>query len=209
MTTPNNPYDKNSGNQDGGSFPQYGDYQHPENDPQYPTQGQSQYHTDNNQQYGNNNNNPAAPAYPNQGGYQQQGAGYQYGDGSYDSQFAQDNRKNGVALAALIFGILSLLMVVTFIFGVFAVIPGIIGLILGLVGLGKAKKINGPGRRKGMAITGIILSVLAIVGSAFMIFAFGSLGSQAIQDCDGLSGDAFSQCVTDSITNQLGVENVN
>ena len=63
-------------------------------------------------------------------------------------------------VAALVLGIVSIILGFVPLCGVIAVIPAIIGLILGIVDAVKKSKSNEP---KGMAIAGIILSALAIV----------------------------------------------
>lgn len=69
---------------------------------------------------------------------------------------------NGVAIAAMVIGLLALLPAITIIFAVFAVFPGILAIILGAVGLSTASRHPGrPGR--GMAITGIVCGALTVV----------------------------------------------
>ncbi len=65
-----------------------------------------------------------------------------------------------MGVAALVLGIVSIILGFVPLCGVIAVIPAIIGLILGIVDAVKKSKSNEP---KGMAIAGIILSALAIV----------------------------------------------
>ncbi len=90
-------------------------------------------------------------------------------------------QSNGMALAALIVGIAAVLLCFTF-------VPGLVALILGLVGLGRAKKVGGTG--KGQAITGVVLGVLSIllgVGSWIAL----ARGADKVSDAvDELAGPA-------------------
>ena len=68
---------------------------------------------------------------------------------------------NGAAVAALIIGLLSLLIGWIPFIGLIAVVGGLIALILGFIGRGKVKKQQASG--KGMATTGIVTGILAIL----------------------------------------------
>lgn len=76
------------------------------------------------------------------------------------------DEKNGMALAALILGIASL--IIPFI-GVFA---GILAIIFGFIGLKKSRE---TGKRKGMAVAGIIMGFIGV----FLLFILIGIGSMA------------------------------
>jgi lysylphosphatidylglycerol synthetase-like protein (DUF2156 family) len=79
----------------------------------------------------------------------------------------QQTQGNGMAVAALVMGILA--VVLCFI-PFLSWILGLLGVIFGAVGMSKANKIGGKG--KGLAITGLILGVLGlIIGVAIFIWA--------------------------------------
>ena len=75
----------------------------------------------------------------------------------------QQNNKagKGLGIASLVLGILALLSGWMFIGGLF----GLIGLILGVMSLRQAKKAGAP---KGLAITGIVLSILGLISAIVM-----------------------------------------
>ena len=80
----------------------------------------------------------------------------------------QQQGGNGIAIAGLVTGILS---VVLFWFPFLGVILGLLGAIFGGVGIGKANRV---GKGKGMAVAGLvtgILGILAGVAWIFLIFA--------------------------------------
>lgn len=125
--------------------------------------------------------------YPPQGGqYPPQGGGYQ---GGYQEQPSKGGA--GLAIASLVIGILAF-------FGSFIVLGGLlalIGLVLGIVAAGRAKKGRATGR--GIAITGIILNLLAIVISVLIGVFIGSIFGQA---------QNYAECVTDAGDDQAAVQ---
>jgi hypothetical protein len=92
---------------------------------------------------------------------------------------------NGIAIAAMIIGIIALLISWIPILGVLA---GVLALVLGFVGRSKAKKTPAVGGN-GAAITGIVTGILATlinIGITIALFAFGStfMGSfETYEDC--------------------------
>lgn len=137
--------------------------------------------------------------------------GYGMGSGDYNAQptsygyqpVQQPQKSNGVAVAALVLGILSLL-------GLVLVFPGfifgLVALILGIVGLNKAKSIAGPGSRKGMSIAGIVMGVIAMVLSGLMMYAGFSVFNQMVEDgvldaCQQYENDAsaYETCIQEEV----------
>lgn len=119
--------------------------QQPYNDPQS-FNGQNNYQ---NNYYGEN-------PYNNQPNFNNQYNG-QYNNGYYDER----KPSNGFAVASLILGILSILLSCCYGFGIFLSIPGII---LAIV----SRKSNN-GKLSGMAIGGLVCSILGTLIAAFMI----------------------------------------
>jgi hypothetical protein len=70
-------------------------------------------------------------------------------------------RRNGVGTAALVVGIVSLVLAVLVIFALLAIPLGIIAAILGGIGMSRASK--GQADNRGQALTGLITGVLSIV----------------------------------------------
>jgi hypothetical protein len=99
---------------------------------------------------------------------------------------------NGLAVAAMIIGILSLLVSWIPFVGLLGVVGGAVALLLGLLGRGRAKKVaNGAG----LAITGIVTGLLAVlVGIAStvlpVLFFQGMVGDfEAVDRCIEQTGD--------------------
>lgn len=81
--------------------------------------------------------------------------------GSQQAMFGMGQRpKRGMAVAAFVIGLLSLLFGWVPLVAVLAAVGIVIALVFGIIGLRRSKEQNGYGR--GLAIAGIVLSVLAI-----------------------------------------------
>ena len=116
---------------------------------------------------------PPAPAFPGQasgGGYQSPPGGYQsppvpgWWPQSPPQGFVPVTRTNGLAIASLVLGILWLFW-----------LGSLVGLVLGLVALKQIKGRNQGGR--GIAIAGVVLSVLGLVGFVIAVIVGASKGS--------------------------------
>lgn len=86
-------------------------------------------------------------------------------DNNYQSP-APMQQKNGMAIASLVLGIVAFVLSC---FPIVGLVGGVVGLVLGIMGLKNA----GPSANgKGMAIAGIILSALGLVGAIiWMVFS--------------------------------------
>lgn len=69
--------------------------------------------------------------------------------------------RSGMATAALVFGLLSILLFLTLI------VP-LLALIFGLIGLSQIKKSNGMRTGRGKAITGVVLGLLGLIGGGVL-----------------------------------------
>ncbi len=118
--------------------------------------------------------------------------------------------KNGLGIAALILGLLSLPAVFSVVGG-FAL--GLLAVILGFVGHRRAR--SGEATNGGMAIAGVVLGILGIVVSAVMIavgvWGFNKFGGRDLMDCMRDAGNdtsAQQQCQDEfrgNLENQLSI----
>jgi len=95
------------------------------------------------------------------GGYGGYGGGY--GGGDYGGYGPPPNRSNGIAVAALVCGIVGLLC--------FQFILGPLAIVFGGIGLSKA---NQGAENYGLAVAGLVLGIIATVIAVGVIVAFGS-----------------------------------
>lgn len=99
-----------------------------------------------------------------------------------------------MGVAALILGIISLIVGFIPLCGSIALIPAIIGLILGIVDVVlKSKK----GEKKGVSIAGLVLSSIAIVVIIFWVFIFGvAVSNTDLNELDNAL-DSYNDELTD------------
>ncbi|ALC06102.1 putative membrane protein [Corynebacterium deserti GIMN1.010] len=138
-------------------------------------------------------------------GYQQDPFGGQYSGGFENSPLNATTNK--AASWALGLGIASIVFVLAAITGIGALLTllspfvAIAGIIVAIVALVKARKITGPGKRTGFAVTGLILSILTLIAViALVAFTAVLIGSSGIGDCASLTDPAAQQqCVEDVV----------
>jgi hypothetical protein len=75
-------------------------------------------------------------------------------------------KTSGMAIASLILGIIGMISIPTMLLSILAII-------FGAIGMGQVNKSNGLLKGKGMAVTGIILGILAILLTIAVIAFFG------------------------------------
>lgn len=111
--------------------------------------------------------------------------------------------RGGMAVAALILGLLAVFTSPTVVLGV---LFGVIAMILGFVAVGRANR--GAAGRKGMALAGAVLGILGIVLAALMAVFFVWLWQSAdlseYIDCvDKASNRAAEQVCSDQLDDRL------
>ncbi|NUR05425.1 MAG: DUF4190 domain-containing protein [Nocardioidaceae bacterium] len=106
----------------------------------------------------------------------------------------QPTKGSGLAVAALVLGIIAVVFFWTVLGGI---LFGLLALILGIVASGRAKR--GQARGRGMAIIGAILGVLGLLGSIAVITFLGAL----------FGGEDFSNlrdCLADAGSDQAKIQ---
>ncbi|HHU68109.1 DUF4190 domain-containing protein [Corynebacterium sp.] len=133
------------------------------------------------------------------------GAGYGGYSSDVGTTWAVDEEKNGVAPWALGLGILALVMGLSLVATAFAFLAGLVGLIVGVVALVRGRRINGPGRRTGMSVGGLVLSIIAIGLSIIFWVVFGVImADSGMADCLSITDPAQRQeCVERAIDTWL------
>jgi hypothetical protein len=152
---------------------------------------------------------PAPP--PGQGQYGQPPYGQgQYGQGQYGQpQYAgapgygtTTAPSNGLGVAALVLGILALLGSWAPFVNILCIVLGIIGIVLGV--MARARVRRGEATNGGMALTGIILSAIAVVVSLIVtvaVTAFIGSNFEGLQDCadPSLTQQEQQACIEDQL----------
>jgi hypothetical protein len=121
---------------------------------------------------------PTAPAYP---------AGY--GGDPYNPYGVPQQRRNGLGIAGMVLGIIS---VVLFFLSWIAAIIGILAIIFGAVGRSRVKK--GQATNKAQATAGLVLGIIGtVVGIVFLVFIVGR--AKSCQDQYPEGGTQYQQCL--------------
>lgn len=118
-------------------------------------------------------------------GYPQQGyAPADYPQGGYGQPPQRPG--NGFGVAALVVGIIALLLAWIPVINIGAIVLGVIAVILGILGL--RKKFAG----RGMSIAGIVLGALAIIGSVIVLIATAAFVGLVEEEIQRTEGQEFS-----------------
>jgi hypothetical protein len=136
---------------------------------------------------------PGQPGQPGQQqGWGQQPAWNQPNAPGGWGQPAPTGRNDGVAVAALIVGILSLLVAWLPIIGLIGALGGVVALVLGFVARGRIKRTGASG--SGMALTGIITGVVALLLGTLITIGLFVLGG----DLFGESFQSYAECIDET-----------
>jgi hypothetical protein len=104
--------------------------------------------------------------------------------------------KNGLGTTALILGIVGVVLAFFYVGGFL----GLLALIFGIIGMGKVKK--GEANNKGVALTGVILGVVAmLIAIAMTVFTF-ILVDKAVEELDKLEKDAAATAPKETGTDE-------
>ncbi len=138
--------------------------------------------------------------YPPPGGYEQNpaGLGPGYGQGpGYGEPLRRP--RNGFGIAALVLGLLALVLCWTIIGGI---VLGLLALVFGLLGRARVKR--GQATNGGLAVAGIVLGIIGLLISigivAFGVSILNSPAGQSYQQCIEESGGdpaAIEQCASE------------
>ncbi len=130
--------------------------------------------------------------------------GGQYGGGQYDPNWNPNENpqqaaisrdpKNGMGIAALIFGVLALLT--CFWLPVVGGVLGIVAIVLGVVGRGRANRLEAT--NKGVATTGLVLGIISLIVNIIVSVALLFLGVAFLNFGGGQSLQQLQDCVTNA-----------
>lgn len=103
--------------------------------------------------------------------------------------------RNGIGVAALVFGVVSLVLAVLVLFFPIAAVVGLIAIILGIIGMRRASR--GEATNRGQALTGLITGLLALAIAVFLTVRIGVFLTEHQDDFR-----RFGSCVTSSTDRQ-------
>jgi Na+/H+ antiporter NhaD/arsenite permease-like protein len=112
----------------------------------------------------------------------------QYPPGGYP---AAPRRRNGMGTAALVLGVLALVLVLLLIFSPLGAFLGLLAVIFGIVGIVRANRREADNR--GQAVTGLITGGLALLLGIFFTISVGVWFSTHVNDFN-----RFGQCLDDA-----------
>ncbi|WP_237223762.1 DUF4190 domain-containing protein [Rothia nasisuis] len=143
-------------------------------------------------QQGYNQQGYSAPSYGQPNHYGGQPATYQQYDAPY---IGRTEGPKGMAIASLVLGILAFMTGWTVVGGAL----GLVGLVLGIVAL---RNVKHGGGGKGLAIAGIILSVLGLISAIILGVLFGWIFAAGFECSNEPTQAAIDRCMNE----RLGIE---
>jgi hypothetical protein len=89
-------------------------------------------------------------------------------------------RRNGMGTAALVVGVVSLVLVVLLLFAPLGALLGLVAVLLGILGLMRAGR--GQADNRGQAVAGLVTGALALVIGALLTVSFGAWFATHVND---------------------------
>jgi membrane-bound ClpP family serine protease len=126
------------------------------------------------------------PPYPTQPG--------QYPAGGYPQPGypAAAGRRNGLGTAALVLGVVGLVLVVLLLFSPIGAFLGLLAVLFGILGIMRANR--GEADNRGQAVAGLVTGGLALLFGVFFTISIGMWFSTHVTDFN-----RFGQCVDDAV----------
>jgi membrane-bound ClpP family serine protease len=128
------------------------------------------------------------PPYPPQGPPPGQGPGGSYQAGGYP---AARGRRNGLGTAALVLGVVALVLVVLLLFSPLGAFLGLLAVLFGVLGLIRANR--GEADNRGQAVAGLVTGGIALLVGIFLTVSIGTWFATHVNDFN-----RFGQCIEDA-----------
>jgi len=117
-------------------------------------------------------------------------------------------RRNGMGTAALVVGVVALVLVVLILFAPLGAFLGLVALVLGIVGLVRANR--GQADNRGQAVAGLVTGALALVIGLFFAASIGAFFATNVNDfrqfgscLDGARGDQAREACAEQLERNL------
>ncbi|CAN5551071.1 hypothetical protein BH24ACT13_BH24ACT13_07940 [soil metagenome] len=142
-------------------------------------------------EYGQQQGYGQAPEYGQQAPYGQQPPGYGQG-------YPATQPRNGLGIAALVVGIFALILAIFFF--PLGLLLAVVAIVLGIFAIRRVSK--GQATNRGMAISGVVLGVLALIVAAALAFFVASI-FERVRDCadQNLSPAQRETCIQERFEN--------
>ena len=113
---------------------------------------------------------------------------------------AAGGRRNGIGVAALVFGVVALVLVILLLFSPLGALLGLVAVLLGIIGLVRANR--GEADNRGQAVAGLVTGGLALLLGIFFTISVGTWFATHVNDfqrfgnCmdNAVGADAREQC---------------
>jgi hypothetical protein len=128
------------------------------------------------------------PPYPPQGPPPGQGPAGSYQAGGYP---AAPGRRNGMGTAALVVGVVALVLVVLFLFAPLGAFLGLLAVLFGILGIMRANQ--GVADNRNHAVAGLVTGGIALLVGVFLTISVGTWFSTHVNDFNN-----FGQCMDDA-----------
>jgi Domain of unknown function (DUF4190) len=138
------------------------------------------------------------PQYPSQPGPGGSSAAGGYPPSGYP---AARGRRNGVGVAALVFGVVALVLVVLLLFSPLGALLGLIAVVLGILGLMRANR--GEADNRGQAVAGLVTGALALLFGILFTISVGTWFATHVNDFRRF-GDCMDKANTPAAREQCG-----
>ena len=116
---------------------------------------------------------PGPPGGYPPGGYPAGG----YPQGGYP---AAGGRRNGIGVAALVFGVVALVLVILLLFSPLGALLGLVAVLLGIIGLVRANR--GEADNRGQAVAGLVTGALALLFGILFTISVGTWFATHVND---------------------------
>ena len=113
---------------------------------------------------------------------------------------AAGGRRNGIGVAALVFGVVALVLVILLLFSPLGALLGLVAVLLGIIGLVRANR--GEADNRGQAVAGLVTGAVALLLGIFFTLSVGTWFATHVNDfqrfgnCmdNAVGADAREQC---------------
>jgi membrane-bound ClpP family serine protease len=100
--------------------------------------------------------------------------------GGYQPYPTARPRRNGMGTAALVLGIVALVLVILILFSPLGAFLGLLAVIFGIIGISRAGR--GEADNRGQAVTGVVTGAVALLVGLFLTISIGTFFSTNVND---------------------------